>query len=201
MFNRYSSMDFAQRSSRLAAGRQRFLRPTVCCCTCWILVSLQLPRPSRFTSRRQSWNCAYEWLSDFAEPGDDRDPHRFGRGCHHSEAERRTELIVIRTHGRTGIDHFLNGSAERVVRHPGCRFSSNMNGDRSRDRGRLNGPAQALAIHHSSVRPLTQPTSCRSATAAATESPRCTINTLEQMQAQATSRSVSSQTGTGLRAI
>ncbi len=59
------------------------------------------------------------WLSDFAS---DRDEIviRTGQPADiiiEEAARWQAELIVMGTHGRTGIDHFLNGSvAERVVR-------------------------------------------------------------------------------------
>jgi nucleotide-binding universal stress UspA family protein len=52
--------------------------------------------------------------------------------------EQDVDLIVVATHGRTGLTHFLIGSvAERVVRHAPCPVLTM----RSRARGRTSGSA------------------------------------------------------------
>jgi len=59
--------------------------------------------------------------------------------CELAEAEKH-DLIVIGTHGRTGVSHLLHGSvAERVVRHAPCPVLSIRMPDPSR-RGRVTAP-------------------------------------------------------------
>lgn len=125
MFNRILiPMDFSRSAAAaLQLVRQRF--PAADCLLLHVLDPRQLAGSLTSTVSAGEQKAELElrvreWLSDFAQPGDEIEI-RTGSAADViiSEAERwNAELIVMGTHGRTGIDHFLNGSvAERVVRH------------------------------------------------------------------------------------
>ena len=116
-------MDFSPSSkAALELVRQRF--PDANCLLLHVLDPRQLAGSLTSTVSAAEQKAELEirvreWLSDFAQQGDEI-AISTGQPADViiAEAERwQAELIVMGTHGRTGIDHFLNGSvAERVVR-------------------------------------------------------------------------------------
>lgn len=117
-------MDFSRSSAAaLELVRKRF--PDAACLLLHVLDPRQLAGSLTSTVSAAEQKAELElrvreWLSDFVQQ-DDEIAIRTGQPADVIITEADTwqaELIVMGTHGRTGIDHFLNGSvAERVVRH------------------------------------------------------------------------------------
>lgn len=116
-------MDFSRSSAAaLELVRKRF--PEAQCLLLHVLDPRQLAGSLTSTVSPSDQKTELEirvrdWLTDFSHEGDEI-TIATGQPAEViiAEAERwQAELIVMGTHGRTGIDHFLNGSvAERVVR-------------------------------------------------------------------------------------